>query len=66
MTLSTLCLGSVVVNFGTTAKVVGFFKSAHGVPTEHDGHPILRAVGPKGRLKGDKWLADPSQCEAAQ
>ena len=59
-------LGSVVVNFGLTAKVVGLFKSASGLPTVHDGHPILREVGPTGRLRGGKWLADPAKCQPAQ
>ena len=59
-------LGAVVVNFGLTAKVVGLFRSASGQPSEHDGHPILREIGPKGRLRGGKWLADPAKCEAAR
>lgn len=60
-----LSLGSVVVNFGTTAKVVGFWTSAHGVVTDQTGWPILREVGANGRLRGGKWVADPSKCEAA-
>jgi hypothetical protein len=59
-------LGQVVVNFGTTAKVVGFFRSADGSPSEHDGQPILRQVGPNGRLRGGKWVADPTKCEVGR
>ena len=66
MANSTLSLGSVVRNFGTTAKVVGFFRSADGSPSDHDGNPILREIGPSGKLRGGKWVADPTKCEVAQ
>jgi hypothetical protein len=65
MAAQVLSVGSVVRNFGVTAKVVGLFASADGSPSEHDGHPILREVGPSGRLRGGKWVADPAKCEAA-
>lgn len=59
-------LGSVVVNFNTAAMVVGFFKSADGTPSVHDGHPILRELSAdRRRFIGDKWVADPTKCEAA-
>ena len=58
-------IGQVVVNFGQTAKVVGLFTSASGFPSDQDGWPILKAVGPSGKLRGGKWVADPSKCEAA-
>ena len=57
-------LGSVVVNFNTTAKVVGFFAAADGRPCAETGWPILRQIGANGRLRGGKWLADPSKCVA--
>lgn len=63
----TFSLGSLVVNFGTTAMVVGFFQAADGQPSVHDGHPILRAVSAdRRRFVGDKWVADPAKCEAAK
>jgi len=56
-------LGSFVVNFGTTAMVVGHFTAASGQASEHDGHPILREVTADRRhFVGDKWLADPAEC----
>jgi hypothetical protein len=57
-------LGATVVNFSTTARVVGFFKASAGV-SQMDGWPILREVGASGRLRGGKWVADPSKCSAA-
>jgi hypothetical protein len=58
-----LRIGDTVKNFGTTARVVGFFSVA-GMTTEHDGDPILRELSPvTGRLRGGKWVADPSKCE---
>ena len=60
-------IGQVVVNFGTTAMVVGLFQAASGQASAHDGHPILRALSAdRRRFVGDKWLADPAKCEAAQ
>jgi hypothetical protein len=59
-------VGSVVVNFGQTAKVVGLWKNAHGIDHEQDGWPILKALGANGKLRGGKWVADPSKCEVAQ
>lgn len=56
-------LGSVVVNFGTTAKVVGHFAAADGRPCQETGWPILKALGANGKPRGGKWLADPSKCE---
>lgn len=61
-----LSVGAVVVNFGTTAKVVGFFAAADGRPCDQTGWPILREIGAKGRPRGGKWVADPNKCEAAQ
>ena len=58
-------VGALVVNFGVTAKVVGLYSSGHG-PSEHDGHPILRAVGANGRLRGGKWVADPAKCSPVE
>ena len=49
-------LGQVVVNFGTTAKVVGFFSAASGV-SDMDGWPILKAIGANGKPRGGKWVA---------
>jgi len=66
MTLSSLSLGSVVVNFGMTAKVVGFFQAASGQQAEETGWPILKAIGRDGKARGGKWLADPSKCEPAK
>ena len=59
-------LGSLVVNFGTTAKVVGVFAAADGAVVAETGWPILRQVGASGRLRGGKWLADPSKCAAVE
>jgi hypothetical protein len=61
-----LSVGSVVVNFGTTAKVVGFFAAADGKPSAEAGWPILKAMGANGKPRGGKWVADPSKCEVAQ
>lgn len=62
--MANLQLGQVVVNFGTTAMVVGFFKAAGG-PSEHDGSPILRELSAdRRRFIGDKWIADPSKVVA--
>jgi len=58
-----LSLGSVVVNFNTTAKVVGFFAAADGRPSDQTGWPILKAVGHDGKVRGGKWVADPAKCE---
>ena len=58
-----LSLGSVVVNFGTTAKVVGFFQSAHEGDFGENGWPILQALNAAGKPRGGKWLADPAKCE---
>ena len=63
--MANLTVGSVVRNFGTTAKVVGLFRSADGAPSDYDGHPILREIGQNGRLRGGKWVADPAKCEVA-
>ena len=63
---STLQLGSVVVNFGTTAKVVGFWQAADGLPADQSGWPILKALGANGKTKGGKWVANPELCKAAQ
>jgi hypothetical protein len=57
-------LGSVVVNFGTTAKVVGFF--ARDFDCAENGWPILKAIGANGKPRGGKWVADPSKCEVAR
>jgi hypothetical protein len=57
-------VGSVVVNFGQTAKVVGLFVSASGFPSDQDGWPILKGIGHDGKPRGGKWVADPSKCEA--
>ena len=61
-------LGSVVVNFGQTAKVVGFWKAAApaGFVDEMTGWPILKGLGADGKARGGKWVADPSKCEASQ
>ena len=63
--MANLQLGSLVVNFNTTAKVVGFWRAADGQPHEMTGWPILKALGANGKPKGGKWVADPSKCEAA-
>lgn len=60
MASTTLSLGSVVRNFNTTAKVVGFFSAADGRLT---GDLILRQIGANGKLRGGKWVADPAKCE---
>lgn len=57
-----LSLGSLVVNFSTTARVVGFFAAVDGRPCAEAGWPILRQVGASGRLRGGRWVADPAQC----
>lgn len=62
---SNFSVGSVVVNFGQTAKVVGLFVSASGFPSDQDGWPILKAIGANGKLRGGKWVADPSKCQEA-
>lgn len=62
---NSISLGSVVVNFGTTAQVVGFFKSAHEGDFTENGWPILRALGANGKPRGGKWVADPAKCETA-
>jgi hypothetical protein len=59
-------LGSVVVNFGTTAKVVGFFGAADGRQSDQSGWPILKAIGANGKPRGGKWVADPTKCAVAQ
>jgi hypothetical protein len=59
-------LGSVVVNFGQTAKVVGIWQAADGLPDDQAGWPILKAIGANGKLRGGKWVADPTKCEVAQ
>ncbi len=53
-------VGSVVVNFGQTAKVVGLFERGDMV-----GWPILKAIGRDGKPRGGKWVADPAKCEVA-
>jgi hypothetical protein len=55
-------VGSVVVNFNTTAVVVGHFAAACGEPVAETGWPILRAIGASGKPRGGKWLADPAKC----
>lgn len=64
--MANFTLGSMVVNFGQTAKVVGFWKNAHGLNDKKDGWPILKAVGRDGKARGGKWVADPAKCEVAQ
>lgn len=64
MAFADLALGSVVVNFGTTAKVVGHFTAADGSPCAEAGWPILREVR-GGKARGGKWLADPAKCTPA-
>lgn len=59
-----LTLGSVVLNFGTTAKVVGFWTAADGLPSDQAGWPILKALGANGKPKGGKWVANPELCKA--
>jgi hypothetical protein len=63
MAASLLSLGSVVRNFNTTAKVVGFFQAADGGACEMGGWPILKELAPSGRVRGGKWVADPAKCE---
>jgi len=58
-------VGSVVVNFGVTAKVVALFASASGQPCQETGWPILKRLGRNGKASGGKWVADPSKCEVA-
>jgi uncharacterized membrane protein len=58
-------VGSVVVNFGVTAKVVALFASADGRPCDETGWPVLKRLGRNGRPSGGKWVADPAKCEAA-
>lgn len=60
-----LSLGAVIVNFGTTAKVVGFFSAADGRACDQSGWPILKALGANGKPRGGKWVADPAKCEPA-
>ena len=57
-------VGSVVRNFGQTAKVVGLFSAASGV-SDMDGWPILKALSADGKARGGKWVADPTKCEVA-
>ncbi len=64
--MNSFTLGATVVNFGTTAKVVGFFAAADGRPCDMTGWPILKALGASGKPKGGKWVADPSKCEVGQ
>lgn len=59
-----LSLGSVVVNFGTTAKVVGHFH--RDFECAENGWPILKAIGADGKPRGGKWVADPDKCEVAR
>lgn len=54
-------LGTVVVNFGVKAVVVGFFKAAAGT-SDVDGWPMLEAVNDDGKTGGGKWMADPKLC----
>jgi hypothetical protein len=54
-------VGAVVVNFGITAKVVAVFSRPFAC--EENGWPILKAIGPDGKARGGKWLADPAKCE---
>lgn len=61
-----LSLGSVVVNFNTTAKVVGFWQAADGRPCDQSGWPILKALGANGKPRGGKWVANPELCTVAQ
>lgn len=62
----TLSVGSVVVNFNQTAKVVGFFAAADGRPCDMTGWPILKGLGADGKARGGKWVADPAKCEVAR
>jgi hypothetical protein len=62
----TLSVGSVVVNFGQTAKVVGVWQAADGRQCDQTGWPILKALGADGKPRGGKWVADPAKCEVAQ
>lgn len=61
--MANFTLGATVVNFGQTAKVVGFMDRP-GMDVH--GWPILKAVGRDGKARGGKWVADPSKCEAAK
>lgn len=61
-----LTVGSVVVNFGVTAKVVALFAAADGRPCAEAGWPILKALGANGKPRGGKWVADPGKCEVAR
>ena len=59
-------LGTLVVNFGITAKVVDHFKAADGQPSPQDGWPILREMSAdRRRFIGGKWLANPALCAPA-
>lgn len=60
---TTFTIGSIVRNFNTTAKVVGFFQTADGRQT---GELILKAIGANGKPRGGKWVADPAKCEEAR
>lgn len=60
---SLFAVGSVVVNFGQTAKVVALFASADGRACDQTGWPILKAIGANGKPKGGKWVADPTKCQ---
>ncbi len=61
-----LVVGSLVINDGKKAKVIGFWHwkaGMSGFVYEMSGWPILKAVGANGKAYGDKWVADPEQCE---
>lgn len=53
-------VGQVVRNFNITAVVVGIWTAADG---SQGGHPILRELGPNGKPRWGKWVADPAKCE---
>lgn len=61
--MANFTIGQVVTNFGVTAKVIGFFDRPG---TGHDGDPILREIGPNGKLRGGKWVADPAKCQIVE
>lgn len=57
-------IGDTVVNFGQTARVVGFWQAAAptGFVDDMAGWPILRALDASGKPRGGKWAADPAKC----
>ena len=55
MTNTTFSIGTLVINFGITATVVGYHETAY--THEHTGLLILESpeIG--------RWIADPGKCE---